>query len=1379
MTSPMRPPGRLVFDGVEVPKRAGVKRSRDSPSTISKRLDLSPRKRGRMRLRSPSMVSSSSIQDGTRSRADSPTASESFQSSKQGYPSSGIDTDASNQAQATPPKTSRAASRVSSFPSLDEGDAALYRYEVSVDEIPESADLKIQGEDPLSDSDDEEGDSDIDEERDVPVRLLDNFTIYNMHTFEVIPTTELLQGLGVEGFPCGCDYAASGEVRPWTEQSPEDASDDEVELGVESWHNRVRTTRITCFNVHHIEQHPVVDGPKLVTLDGKIYVCTQHAWYILGYPSQEYSAFFCPYWRMHRVTHLLLFSLLRNPKLDELAFCAEISTVDRMLELPSAATQILGRELDENDYHSEHVHPYLCSTLADLADELQIARTPLVRKLNTLFGVADDLPKVNKKHEGVQGSKEPRVTVKDRNHRINQTTTYTTPIVSNLSCNLFSVKMESHSKALEIPEADRCSKIAKAKIHKMAIDNFTLSKPIPVDSIQPGTDVGHEGYFSEVTIEGVLYKTGDIVMVIPDPDFNGRFNYGWSPNVWGNTMWFCQIKYFYETAERAAKFHAQWYLHGSKTILNELSHPLALYPVLMCNDISLDAIYQKCIVTFLKMGDPEPLDDATLDMNNFHSGLFYHHDFGEFTDFPPVFEDSLETPHCYSCQELQVEALKQTPTLCDGVLSYGGEAYHVGDFVYILPVDSSSESKLLHVCEVLGFDTKKPNHTPTVTIRHHKRHTELEKACAVEPFSHSDNVGLFFDERRLVLTSDNDMVVHDVSPTLLSGHCYIQQFKSHDLVSIENWIKHDDHFFTNSILDRGKLRRLRSGELAICARCSTVKDAELEQKQTFLASAKKLVGMELFAGAGGLGYGMELSGFVDTQYAVEFMPSAAKTFKKNHPHTTVFCQDTNSLLRYVVERDNGEQPNMLEALDGPNGSKCSEMPKKGDQIDFIFGGPPCQAFSRMNHSRRADDIRSTMPCNMLSYIEHYRPKYFLLENVVGILDYKLQDRRVSKLTDGKTIVMGMVKFIMRTLISLGYQVRIKQLQAAQYGVPQSRNRVIFIGAQRGLTLPSFPVPVYAFPKGGQRLKVLMNEHGGTMKIPTVSRWKGRLVNNDGKDFELFHQCAPFEMRTVFDAIGDLPAFDWKIPSTLHSKMSQKQFSELEDADKSRDWFGTPILRMDAVKSVDSHHPAGYLGGAEYATPPQNRYQQWLRRNMVVADEDRNGKGKSKACRGGDEGVTGHYTSRFGANQVERTVAVPLKPDAHHRDTPVSLWLDHAKPGGRQTNKAFFGRVGGNKYFKCAMTNMAPNLKELWPLHPLQRRIYTVRECARAQGFPDDYEFCSVYDITENPQKVIADQIKQIGNAVAVPFALALGKELGNACFIDWKAGREKDGSPEL
>lgn len=122
----------------------------------------------------------------------------------------------------------------------------------------------------------------------------------------------------------------------------------------------------------------------------------------------------------------------------------------------------------------------------------------------------------------------------------------------------------------------------------------------------------------------------------------------------------------------------------------------------------------------------------------------------------------------------------------------------------------------------------------------------------------------------------------NISPLLLSGHCYVRRIKTSDTSAIEEWIKHDDHFFVNSKVDSeemGRPERLGSGDLPSCSECSEKRDLLLDKKQAYLDSTEKLVGLELFAGAGGLGYGMALSGYVDTRYAVEFMPSAAKTFK--------------------------------------------------------------------------------------------------------------------------------------------------------------------------------------------------------------------------------------------------------------------------------------------------------------------------------------------------------------------------------------------------------------------------------------------------------------------------------------------------------------------
>ena len=137
--------------------------------------------------------------------------------------------------------------------------------------------------------------------------------------------------------------------------------------------------------------------------------------------------------------------------------------------------------------------------------------------------------------------------------------------------------------------------------------------------------------------------------------------------------------------------------------------------------------------------------------------------------------------------------------------------------------------------------------------------------------------------------------------------------------------------------------------------------------------------------------------------------------------------------------------------------------------------------------------RSSLVCNMLSYVEFYRPKFFLLESVVlGLLNHKLQVNKAGP-QEGNVVAHGTVKYILRTLISLGYvpfflpfpalkkvpllkfslkryrdhvRTAIKCASApckpGVYGSPQHRRRVIFWGARRGLPPPEFPIPTHNY-----------------------------------------------------------------------------------------------------------------------------------------------------------------------------------------------------------------------------------------------------------------------------------------------------------------------------
>ncbi|KAG1888093.1 hypothetical protein F4604DRAFT_1916001 [Suillus subluteus] len=128
-------------------------------------------------------------------------------------------------------------------------------------------------------------------------------------------------------------------------------------------------------------------------------------------------------------------------------------------------------------------------------------------------------------------------------------------------------------------------------------------------------------------MDGVKYSVGDAVVVLPgeDEDTIHASSYKCQPsqsiNKLANDHWFCLIQYFFEDDEGVKKFHAQWFTHSSKTLLQEVGHSHALYLMLSnCSDVEVEAISQKCNVHELAKDSFQP-DESTLEEdNNFHFG---------------------------------------------------------------------------------------------------------------------------------------------------------------------------------------------------------------------------------------------------------------------------------------------------------------------------------------------------------------------------------------------------------------------------------------------------------------------------------------------------------------------------------------------------------------------------------------------------------------------------------------------------------------------------------------------------------------------------------------------------------------------------------------
>ena len=187
-------------------------------------------------------------------------------------------------------------------------------------------------------------------------------------------------------------------------------------------------------------------------------------------------------------------------------------------------------------------------------------------------------------------------------------------------------------------------------------------------------------------------------------------------------------------------------------------------------------------------------------------------------------------------------------------------------------------------------------------------------------------------------------------------------------------------------------------------------------------SEKRWTAIDLFCGAGGLSDGFRQAGFV-VLAGNDIEPFAVETFAKNHPESKALAGPIQSLSASNLLR--------IAALD------------KGD-LDCLIGGPPCQAFSVYNHQRGMHDERSGLFREYLRIVDGLMPKWVVMENVTGI----------TSAGNGQA-----VDHIISGLAERGYTVEMKILRAEEYGVPQERRRVFFIGNRLGLPI-GWPKPTH-------------------------------------------------------------------------------------------------------------------------------------------------------------------------------------------------------------------------------------------------------------------------------------------------------------------------------
>ncbi|NGQ95416.1 DNA cytosine methyltransferase [Brevibacillus sp. SYP-B805] len=186
---------------------------------------------------------------------------------------------------------------------------------------------------------------------------------------------------------------------------------------------------------------------------------------------------------------------------------------------------------------------------------------------------------------------------------------------------------------------------------------------------------------------------------------------------------------------------------------------------------------------------------------------------------------------------------------------------------------------------------------------------------------------------------------------------------------------------------------------------------------------KKYTVLDLFCGAGGMSEGFIQAGFL-VPFASDYSKEAKETYTHRHNQLgyelNFFDDDIVKLSKKSL---------LLDFLNGTD-------------VDVVVGGPPCQGFS-LTGRRDEDDPRNLLFMEFLKIIKIIRPKYFVMENVEGILSYRLKN--IKGISGAIYENMLVPDVIQQESFKMGYRVRYQLLNAKDYGVPQNRPRVIFLG----------------------------------------------------------------------------------------------------------------------------------------------------------------------------------------------------------------------------------------------------------------------------------------------------------------------------------------------
>ena len=480
--------------------------------------------------------------------------------------------------------------------------------------------------------------------------------------------------------------------------------------------------------------------------------------------------------------------------------------------------------------------------------------------------------------------------------------------------------------------------------------------------------------------------------------------------------------------------------------------------------------------------------------------------------------------------------------------------------------------------------------------------------------------------------------------------------------------------------------------------------------------------IDLFSGAGGLSAGFELAGF-ETILGIDNFEVALKTFANNHEKARTLSIDLSKPIPDDIKKW-----------------------LRTEEIYGIIGGPPCQGFSDAKGTRSINDERNDLVFSFMKWIEELNPIFFVMENVTGIA----------------TIQRGeFFKNVKERFRKMNYTIAEKILHAAEFGVPQKRERMFLIGVSKEYDVSPHmlhPRPMYYIPpdmKGltGKRIdfngnhsldKWLIQDQAGTL-----------LLEKSHEEIQLKKFTSIAE---AFEGLPERTPPSGKVDLPNNYSSEYMRFIRKEGQVKTTTLHIAKPVRKNEL-SIVSKIPEGKIYrsnrfGSRYIGVWDVYKDQFTPEELLVLQFI--GKAQTKKALILEEKEEGHVDIDIIINEtgIQKTVLDNLESQG---------WLRRANLNGR-TGYKLSTKAGLRPRFmrlsrkSIAHTILTVDFDGREKIHPTQNRGISLREGARLQSFPDEFHF----------EGTFSEVAKQIGNAVPPLLAYHIARNLIKAIRIKTK-----------